>query len=836
MSSIFSNRWLNNNFEGEHLWVGQFGYFFIILSFVFAGLAAFAFFKAEYDKSEGKYWQKLARNAFLIHSFSIFAVFILLFIMIFNHFFEYHYAWRHSSTTLPMKYIISSFWEGQEGSFLLWQFWLAVMGIVGIYKLKNWENPVMGITAFTQLLLGSMVLGIYVFGYKIGSNPFILLRQEMVNAPVFQQAGYLKMIADGNGLNPLLQNYWMTIHPPVLFLGFASTLFPFAFAVSALIRNEYQNWVKPALPWAIFSVALLGIGILMGGAWAYESLSFGGFWAWDPVENMSFVPWLLIVAGLHLHLIYLYTKHSLFTTFLFYILGFVMVLYSTFLTRSGILGDTSVHAFTDLGMSGQLLVYLFALLIPALLLLIARYRYMPSVEKEEEFFSREFWMFVGALILFLSALQMLFTTSIPVWNKILHDGLGKLKYKIAPPENVVAHYNIIQIHFAILATVLMGLVYYLSYKSKKAGNNIKWVYYSLGISFVLATAIAYFTDIGYIIPVTAFGKTFNIISIYFIFLFTSLFATIAMLVYAYLFTQKKWINMGGAITHFGFAVFMVGVVISQYKKETISINNQNIDFGSNFNDAEKRENILLLRDSIYSMGGYEISYTGSETKDGSDVFFINYKKKKNNQVTESFTLTPNAKVTPQMGMMANPSTKHFLTKDIFTYVVSIPDKSQQHDSTTIHKVAVGDTFYTLSHFVVFKNVNTNPKIPDNVDVTDKLIIAAELDIKDLQGKSVTANPIIIIDLKNNNNVNTIPDANPANGFSVDITDINPQEQTFAFAFNETQKGTDFVIMKALVFPYINLVWIGSIISFFGMFLSLYKRVKTNNSNNVAATI
>jgi cytochrome c-type biogenesis protein CcmF len=383
--SFFEDRFGSHGFIGEHLWLGQLGYFLLVLSFGASLLSFIAYCFAEFTKphADKASWRSIGRGAYIIHGLAVLGVFVLLFVMILNHYFEYHYAWRHSSKELPMKYIISSFWEGQEGSFLLWQFWLVVLGWVGIKVLKEWESPVMAVTAITQVFLGSMVLGITVLGYKIGSSPFMLLRNELAQAPIFQRPEYLNFIADGNGLNPLLQNYWMTIHPPVLFCGFASTLFPFAFVIAALIRKDYTGWVKPALPWALFCVAILGTGILMGGAWAYESLSFGGFWAWDPVENMSFVPWLLIVAGVHLHVAYKYTKHSLISAFLFYILGFCGVLYSTFLTRSGILGDTSVHAFTDLGMTGQLVIYLMVFLVPSLSLLIGRIGGMPSPEKEE---------------------------------------------------------------------------------------------------------------------------------------------------------------------------------------------------------------------------------------------------------------------------------------------------------------------------------------------------------------------------------------------------------------------------------------------------------------------
>ena len=163
----------------------------------------------------------------------------------------------------------------------------------------------------------------------------------------------MSSIKDGNDLNPLLQNYWMVIHPPVLFMGFASTIVPFAFAIAGLWKKKFGEWTKPALPWALFSAAVFGVGIMMGAMWAYESLTFGGYWAWDPVENASLVPWLILVSGIHTLLIYKHTGHSLRATHIFFILVFGFILYSTFLTRTGILGDTSVHAFTDLGMNFQ---------------------------------------------------------------------------------------------------------------------------------------------------------------------------------------------------------------------------------------------------------------------------------------------------------------------------------------------------------------------------------------------------------------------------------------------------------------------------------------------------
>src|SRR5690606_6592435 len=162
------------------------------------------------------------------------------------------------------------------------------------------ESRVMAVIALVQVALATMLLGFYLGpDINIGSSPFILLRDKMVDAPIFSQPNYLEFVTDGNGLNILLQNYWMVIHPPVLFLGFSATLIPFAFTIAALWKGDYKEWIRPTWIWSLFAGAALGTGIMMGGAWAYESLTFGGYWAWDPVENASLVPWLTLVAALH---------------------------------------------------------------------------------------------------------------------------------------------------------------------------------------------------------------------------------------------------------------------------------------------------------------------------------------------------------------------------------------------------------------------------------------------------------------------------------------------------------------------------------------------------------
>ena len=371
---------------GEHLLPGQIGQFFVILSFVSALVATIAYYKAAQAQlvEQAAAWKKLGRLAFIVDAASVFIIFGIIYYIISNHYFEYHYAWNHSDRSLDTGYLLSSIWEGQEGSFLLWMLWHGVLGILLIRTSGKWEAPVLTVVSFVQFILATMIIGIHIFDVKIGSTPFLLTRQVFQDAPIFTQADYLTRIKDGNGLNQLLQNYWMVIHPPVLFLGFASTLVPFAFAISGLWTKNYGGWTKVALPWTLFSACILGTGILMGAAWAYESLTFGGYWAWDPVENASLVPWLILVAGLHTQVIFNATGHSLRATYLFFILSFIFILYSTYLTRSGDLQDTSVHAFTSLGLNWQLRVFVLLFLLPSAYLFIRRYKAIPSIAKEDD--------------------------------------------------------------------------------------------------------------------------------------------------------------------------------------------------------------------------------------------------------------------------------------------------------------------------------------------------------------------------------------------------------------------------------------------------------------------
>src|SRR5215217_2221165 len=309
-------------FIGENLLPGKIGQLFIVLAFGASLLAAISYFFAAKNKDlSDQSWNRLGRIAFLINWLSIIGIGSTLFFLILNHYNEYYYVYSHSSKALPVYYIVSAFWEGQEGSFWLWAFWQSMLGLVLIWKARTWENGVMTVVSFSQVFLTSMLLGVEILGQRIGSSPFILLREALnlkEMAPVVfadpeNYKNYLSFITDGKGLNPLLQNYWMVIHPPTLFLGFASMVVPFAYALTGIWLKKYKEWIKPAMPWALFAVMILGTGIIMGSFWAYEALNFGGFWAWDPVENASIIPWLTLIAGIHVMIAFKNTGHAYLT-------------------------------------------------------------------------------------------------------------------------------------------------------------------------------------------------------------------------------------------------------------------------------------------------------------------------------------------------------------------------------------------------------------------------------------------------------------------------------------------------------------------------------------------
>lgn len=813
---------MDTQFIGEHLGPGQLGHFFVILSLVAALFSAFTYFRAAQtetlDPTGSKAWLALGRNGFVIHAAAVMGVFFTLFYIITNHLFEYHYAWKHSDLSLSPKYLLSCFWEGQEGSFLLWSFWHSVLGLVVMGTAKKMESRVMAVIAVVQVALGTMLLGFY-FGadFSIGSSPFILLRDKMQDAPIFSQPNYLEFVKDGNGLNILLQNYWMVIHPPILFLGFSATLIPFAYTIAALWKGEYQTWVKPTWIWSLFAGAVLGTGIMMGGAWAYESLTFGGYWAWDPVENASLVPWLTLIAGLHTLIVFKVTGRSFIITAIMLILTYLLIWYSTFLTRTGVLGDTSVHAFTGEGASlyWHLLIVIGVLMLMGIAVLAKRWKGLPRVKTEEQINSREFWMFIGAFVLFLSGLQIIISTSIPVWSPLAKWITGK---EIAPPVDPVAHYNSIQVWVAIVLALLSAAVLYLKFKT--SDNKLFWK--RIGIVAAIALVISLIT--GYLQQITT--------PQYAALLFASWFAVVATVYYGIAIQKGKLKKLGAATSHLGFGLSLLGILLSSYNKEVISYNTTGVIIPYSDDKMENirqsMENVILYKNITMPMGEYDVTYMGDSTtpKDPRTFYKVLYEKRDSvtNKVTESFTLYPDAFVNPkgnEGGMSANPDSKHYLTKDVFTYVTSVIDPSKRPDSTTYkkHTVKRGDTVFVNRGYMIFEGFNTSVNNKHYTPQTGDIAVSANLTLRDLLGDSMTVSPVYFI---RDNFEQYIEDTLAERRTYVRLSKILPDQDAAELMIRQPEE--DYIVMKALLFPYINVLWLGIIVMVCGFFISMANRI------------
>src|SRR5579859_1395042 len=592
---------------GEHLWPGRLGHFFALLSFAASFVAMIAYFKATRAKApeEQNSWRRMGRIAFCVDVFAVFAVLATIFYIVSGRLFEYNFAWEHSSRALRFQYVLACIWEAQEGSFLLWNMWVCVLGLILVRTAGKWESPVMTVMSFTQFCLATMILGIYLFGNRIGLNPFILVRQtEMgMRAPIFSQPNYLSIpqMQDGQGLNALLQNYWMVIHPPVLFLGFSSTVVPFAYAIAGLWRRDFGGWTRAALPWTLFSACVLGTGVMMGAAWAYEALSFGGYWAWDPVENASMVPWLVMVAGLHTQVIYNATGHSLRAMYFFLLTQFILVLYSTFLTRSGILGDLSVHAFVGAGMNVQLASFLLIFLIPAYSLFIARYKRIPNIAKEEATNSREFWMFIGALILFLSAAYVIISTSLPVINLV--------REKKVSIDDAPFTYNRIEVFIAILIGIFTAFAQYLKYKGTGKGVLIQKLWLPTVIALAISVPISIWGGINY----DKYGVGF--LAAIHLALFAAIYTVVANAAYIRTVLKGNMRSAGGSVAHIGFGLMLVGILISSARKQVLSYNNEGVRFANADPKQDPLENLTLVKGIRMEMKKFWVTYVGNDSLD-----------------------------------------------------------------------------------------------------------------------------------------------------------------------------------------------------------------------------
>jgi len=574
----------------------------------------------------------LARNTARL-SFVGFATFVtvasmLLMHFILNHEFLYSYVARYSSRDLPLEYLISSFWAGQEGSFLLWVLLGSWLGIFLMFKARDMERQVMLIYNLNNIFLAILL---------IKQSPFGMLP---ISPP------------DGQGLNMLLQDPWMVIHPPVVFLGYAAYTIPFAYAVSALWRREYDQWIKPALPWAVFAFVSLGAGIIIGGYWSYKVLGWGGYWGWDPVENASLLPWLAGTALMHGMILQQTRKKLRKTNFVLAAFSFILVIYCTFLTRSGVLADFSVHSFMDLGITGWLVIFMLAFIVIFLWFLVTRAREIPVSKKAESvsLFSREFGLVAAMIILCLSTLVTGLGTSAPLITKLLEKA-SKVSTEF---------YVYMNLPLALLILLLLSFVPLMAWGKNsfsKLTPKLTWALIGSIVSLVV-TLLHGYPDMG--VRLLSIGV-----------LLLSLFAGAAAgmnLFLAVKLIRKKITISGAAIAHLGVGLMFLGIVSSSA--------------------YDRSGKVLLAQDAVKSAMGYDIKFNGprlSREGQGLRVHLPLDVKKGNSQFIARPDIYSERSRDGQVKRFSHPHIRRGLVSDLYISPVDFdPGKEENGSGNQLH--------------------------------------------------------------------------------------------------------------------------------------------------------
>jgi cytochrome c-type biogenesis protein CcmF len=339
----------------------------LALGVAFISILLFSLFL---KKSDYRFFIAGWRATVVVSALTILATLILLYELLLSNF-DISYVAHYTSLETPTFYKITALWAGQSGSLLFWLFILSVYTLIVLYQYRNSYSKLMPwiiiVLVFVQIFFLILV--------NIVENPFMPTDADFV-------------VINGNGLNPLLQNLTMAIHPPTLYLGYVGFTIPFAFAIAALVTKETGSvWIRSIRRWTLIAWLFQSGGIILGGWWAYQELGWGGYWAWDPVENASFMPWLTGTA--FLHSIIIQEKKGLLKTWnmVLILVTFTLCIFGTFLTRSGVM--SSVHAFAVSNLGPIFIVFIVIILVICIYLIISRLPYLKSEKRIESFTSRE---------------------------------------------------------------------------------------------------------------------------------------------------------------------------------------------------------------------------------------------------------------------------------------------------------------------------------------------------------------------------------------------------------------------------------------------------------------
>ena len=437
-----------------------------------------------------------------------------LFVAILGDDFSIAYVISYSSIDLPLLYKFSAFWAGQQGSFLLW---LAIHTCVGILLVRSGRMTAAGRSIYHLLTAMLTVL--------------VLIKSPFVPADV--------IVFDGHGMNPLLQDPWMAVHPPIIFAGYALLAVPFVYSIESMIKNPMDgDFLIPMRRWTLIAWAFLGAGIFIGGYWAYKVLGWGGYWGWDPMENSSLVPWLLACVLLHLISVARERCGAFYLVHLAAIFSYAFVLYGTFLTRSGILGDFSVHSFAGSEIGLYIALANAVVLLFGLGILTVRIERLPKGAVYEQHRSRDFFVLLGMLLIVFIVAIVFFGMSMPLISGLLGESA-------AVDTN---YYVRTSLPIAVPLVLLMALGVLLPYGSGRIARPV-WIFV-ISVGGGILAGLVGATDI-----LSVLLSTFAVLAV-------------AAAIEAF---RRQQIGLGGMVAHVGAGLAFLAFILSGTGSQTTTV-------------------------------------------------------------------------------------------------------------------------------------------------------------------------------------------------------------------------------------------------------------------------
>ena len=437
-----------------------------------------------------------------------------LFVAILGDDFSVAYVISYSSIDLPLLYKFSAFWAGQQGSFLLW---LAIHACVGILLVRSGRMTAAGRSIYHLLTAMLTVL--------------VLIKSPFVPADV--------IVFDGHGMNPLLQDPWMAVHPPIIFAGYALIAVPFVYSIESMIKNPMDgDFLIPMRRWTLIAWAFLGAGIFIGGYWAYKVLGWGGYWGWDPVENSSLVPWLLACVLLHLISVARERCGAFYLVHLAAIFSYAFVLYGTFLTRSGILGDFSVHSFAGSEIGLYIALANAVVLLFGLGILTVRIERLPKGAVYEQHHSRDFFVLLGMLLIVFIVAIVFFGMSMPLISGLLGESAAV----------DTSYYVRTSLPIPVPLVLLMALGVLLPYGSGRIARPV-WIFV-ISVGGGILAGLVGATDI-----LSVLLSTFAVLAV-------------AAAIEAF---RRQQIGLGGMVAHVGAGLAFLAFILSGTGSQTTTV-------------------------------------------------------------------------------------------------------------------------------------------------------------------------------------------------------------------------------------------------------------------------